>query len=170
MIATDSVLLVTKEDIFKYTSLKGNVDVDKVTPFVKVAQDIEVQGILGTELYQRVLTDVMNNTLTGNYSVLVLQYVQPMLIHYAMADFLLFHGYEISNAGIVRNSPENTVLPDKSELDTLVKRERDIAETYRNRAVDYLVYYPQYFPEYTANQNNGQYPSSKPNNYVSWNI
>lgn len=170
MIATDSVLLVTKEDIFKYTSLKGNVDVDKVTPFVKVAQDIEVQGILGTELYQRVLTDVMNNTLTGNYSVLVLQYVQPMLIHYAMADFLLFHGYEISNAGIVRNSPENTVLPEKSELDTLVKRERDIAETYRNRAVDYLVYYPQYFPEYTANQNNGQYPSSKPNNYVSWNI
>lgn len=170
MIATDSVLLVTKEDIFKYTSLKGNVDVDKVTPFVKVAQDIEVQGILGTELYQKVLTDVMNNTLTGNYSVLVLQYVQPMLIHYAMADFLLFHGYEISNAGIVRNSPENTVLPEKSELDTLVKRERDIAETYRNRAVDYLVYYPQYFPEYTANQNNGQYPSSKPNNYVSWNI
>lgn len=170
MIATDSVLLVTKEDIFKYTSLKGNVDVDKITPFVKVAQDIEVQGILGTELYQKVLTDVMNNTLTGNYSVLVLQYVQPMLIHYAMADFLLFHGYEISNAGIVRNSPENTVLPEKSELDTLVKRERDIAETYRNRAVDYLVYYPQYFPEYTANQNNGQYPSSKPNNYVSWNI
>jgi hypothetical protein len=170
MIPNDQVLLITKDDIYKYTSLKGNVDVDKITPFVKVAQDVELQTILGTVLYQKILTDIYNDTLTGNYEVLVLQYLQPMLIHYAMADFLLFHGYEISNAGIVRNSPENTVLPEKSELDALVKRERDIAETYRNRVLDYITYYPQYFPEYTASQANGQYPSSKPNNYVSWNI
>jgi hypothetical protein len=170
MTLNDSVLLVTKEDIFKYTSLKGNVDVDKITPFIKVAQDIEIQTILGTVLYQKVLTDVRTSVLTGNYSTLVYQYVQPMLIHYAMADFLLFHGYEISNAGILRNAPENTVVPDKSELDTLVRRQRDIAETYRTRVLDYLTYYPQYFPEYTANQADGQYPSTNPNNYVSWNL
>lgn len=170
MTLNDSVLLVTKEDIFKYTSLKGNVDVDKITPFIKVAQDIEIQTILGTVLYQKVLTDVRTSVLSGNYAVLVYQYVQPMLIHYAMADFLLFHGYEISNAGILRNAPENTVVPDKSELDTLVKRQRDIAETYRTRVLDYLTYYPQYFPEYTANQADGQYPSTNPNNYVSWNL
>jgi len=170
MIPNDSVLLVTKEDIFKYTSLKGNVDVDKITHFIKIAQDIEIQTILGTALYQKILSDVRTNTLAGNYEVLLFQYLQPMLIHYAMADFLLFHGYEISNAGILRNSPENTVVPDKSELDSLVRRQRDIAETYRGRAVDYLTYYPQYFPEYTANQNSGQYPSSNPTNYVSWNL
>lgn len=170
MIANDSVLLVTKDDIFKYTALKGNVDVDKITPFIKVAQDIEVQTILGTQLYQKVLTDVRESTLAGNYETLVMQYVQPMLIHYAMADFFLFHGYEVSNAGILRNSPENSVVPDKSELDTLVSRERQIAETYRRRAVDYLTYYPQYFVEYTANQNDGQYPNTNQNNYVNWNI
>jgi hypothetical protein len=54
-----------------------------------------------------------------------------MLIHYAMSDFMLFHGYEISNAGILRNTPEGTNLPAKDELDSLVKRQRDIAETYR---------------------------------------
>lgn len=170
MTLNDSVLLVTKEDIFKYTSLKGNVDVDKITPFIKVAQDIEIQTILGTVLYQKILSDVRTDELVGNYSTLVYQYVQPMLIHYAMADFLLFHGYEISNAGILRNAPENTVVPDKGELDTLVKRQRDIAETYRTRVLDYLTYYPQLFPEYTANQADGQYPSTNPNNYVSWNL
>jgi len=170
MTLNDNVLLVTNEDIFKYTSLNGNVDVDKVTPFVKVAQDIEIQEILGTKLYQKILSDVRTSTLTGNYSTLVFTYVQPTLIHYAMADFLQFHGYEISNAGIVRNNPENTQLPDKSEIDTLVKRQRGIAETYRKRLVSYLTYYPQLFPEYTANQNDGEYPTSNPNNYCGWNI
>ena len=170
MTLNDSVLLVTQDDIFKYTTLNGNVDVDKLTPFVKVAQDIEVQEIMGTKLYQKILTDVRTNSLSGNYSILVSTYTQPMLIHYAMADFLQFHGYEISNAGILRNNPENTQLPDKAEIDTLVKRQRGIAETYRHRLISYLTYYPQYFPEYTANQNDGEYPTANPNNYCGWNL
>lgn len=87
-----------------------------------------------------------------------------------MADLLLFHGYEVANAGIVRNAPEGTQLPDKSEIATLVERTREMADTYRRRLVDYLSYYPQLFPEYTANQNNGQYPTSYPTNYTGWNL
>lgn len=170
MYSNDDVLLIDASILFKYTALSGNFDIDKITPHIKVAQDIEIQSVLGTNLYRKILDDVKADTLTGDYSTLVLQYVQPMLIHYSMADLLQFHGYEISNAGILRNSPEGTNLPDASELETLVKRERDIAETYRRRLVDYLSYYPQLFPEYTSNQNNGQYPDSDPSNYVNWNI
>jgi hypothetical protein len=108
MYANDDILLIDKELIFKYTQLGGNVDVDKIYPFVKIAQDIQVQELLGTKLYRYILTQVEAGTLTGNYQTLVSHYVQPMLIHYAMADLLLFHGYEVTNAGILRNSPENT--------------------------------------------------------------
>lgn len=170
MYANDDVLLVSKEDIIKYTSLSGNFDFDKLTPFVKVAQDVQVQELLGTNLYRKVLTDVKDDTLTGDYVTLVEQYVQPMLIHYSMSDLLLFHGYEISNAGILRNQPENTTVPDLTEMNAIVKRQRDIAETYRRRLVDYLSYYPQLFPEYTGNQQDGQYPSTNPTNYVNWNL
>jgi hypothetical protein len=121
-------------------------------------------------LYRRILTDVKNDVLAGNYLTLVNDYIQPMLIHYAMSDFMLFHGYEISNAGILRNAPEGTSLPAKEELDSLVKRQRDIAETYRTKAVDYLSYYPQLFPEYNADQESGMYPDSNPSNYVGWNL
>jgi hypothetical protein len=93
-----------------------------------------------------------------------------MLIHYAMADFLLFHGYEISNAGIVRNNPENTQLPDRIEIDMIVKRQRDIAETYRQKTVSYLNYYPQLFPEFTQDQQSGMYPDQDPSNYTGWNL
>ena len=170
MYANDDVLLITKDDLFKYTQLSGNFDIDKITPFIKVAQDIEVQQLLGTVLYRKILTDVQDGVLAGNYLTLVSEYVQPMLIHYSMADLLLFHGYEVSNAGIVRNSPEGTQLPSENEINTLVERTRSTADTYRRRLVDYLSYYPQLFPEYTANQNNGQYPTSYPTNYTGWNL
>ena len=170
MYSNDDVLLIDASILFKYTTLSGNFDIDKITPHIKVAQDIEVQSVLGTNLYRKILTDVQNDALSGNYLTLVSQYVQPMLIHYSMSDLMQFHGYEVSNAGILRNTPEGTNLPDAGELNTLVNRERDIAETYRRRLVDYLSYYPQLFPEYTANQNNGQYPNSNPSNYVNWNL
>jgi hypothetical protein len=170
MQANDVVLLVTKEDIYKFTQIKGNVDVDHISPFVKVAQDIEIQTVLGTVLYRKILTDVQNSTLVANYSTLVFTYVQPMLIHYAMADFMQFHGYEVSNAGIIRNNPENTVVPTGGEIDTLVKRYRNIAETYRRRLIDWITLNVQFFPEYTAYQNGGEYPSSNPTNYTNWNL
>lgn len=170
MYANDNVLLIDKDTIFKYSQLSGNFDIDKLTPFIKIAQDIEVQGVLGTVLYRKVLTDVKNSTLTGNYLALVEKYVQPLLIHYAMADLLQFHGYEVSNAGIVRNSPENTQLPDKNEIDTIVARQRGIAESYRVRIVSYLSYYTGLFPEYSAAQMDGEYPNSNPTNYVNFNI
>lgn len=170
MYSNDNVLMVDKTTIYKYTQLSGNIDIDKVTPFIKVAQDIQVQEVCGTKLYRKLLTDIQNDTLAGNYLKLVNEYLQPMLIHYAMSDLMLFHGYEISNAGIIRNAPENTQLPDKTEIDTLVKRQRDIAETYRQKVVFYLSYYPQLYPEYTADQQSGMYPDSDPSNYTGWNL
>jgi hypothetical protein len=166
----DNVLLVTKEDIYKYTQLKGNVDIDNISPFIKVAQDIEIQTVLGTILYRKILTDVQDGTLADQYLTLVSTYVQPMLIHYAMSDFMQFHGYEVSNAGILRNNPENTSLPDRLEIDTLVKRYSNIAETYRRRLIDYITLNVGLYPEYTQWQQGGQYPSSNPTNYTNWNL
>jgi hypothetical protein len=166
----DDTLLITKEDLYKYTQLKGNVDIDNISPFIKVAQDIEIQSVLGTILYRKILTDVLNGTLANQYLLLTSTYIQPMLIHYAMADFMQFHGYEVSNAGILRNNPENTVLPDKNEIDILVKRYRQIAETYRKRLVDYITLNVGLFPEYTQWQAGGEYPYSTPTNYTGWNL
>jgi hypothetical protein len=170
MRANDNVLLITKEDLFKYTQLKGNLDIDNISPFIKVAQDIEIQSVLGTKLYRKILTDVQDAVLEGDYLLLTSEYVQPMLIHYAMADFMQFHGYEVSNGGILRNNPENTILPAKEEIDVLVKRYRMIAETYRRRLVDYITLNVMLYPEYSEYQDGGEYPFSNPTNYTGWTI
>lgn len=167
----DSILFVTNEEIVKFTQLTGNFDVDKLTPFIKIAQDIEVQGVLGTALYDKISDDIDNNVLAGDYLTLVTNKIQPMLIQFAMADLQQFHGYEVSNAGIVRNNPENTVLPDKDEIDSLVARQRQIADGYRTQLIDHLCLHNNLYPEYNAAQDDGTYPNSNPNNYTGgWNL
>ena len=66
-----TVILVKPKDVKRLTSLGGSVDVDKFIQYIKMAQDMEVQNILGTMLYERLQIDVAANTLTGNYKVLL---------------------------------------------------------------------------------------------------
>ena len=80
------VLLVTRADILKLTPINGNVDTDKITPFIKSAQDIHIQDILGTKLYNRIIDGIENSNLPADYNTLLVTYVQPVLCHLAAAD------------------------------------------------------------------------------------
>ena len=38
-------LLISRNDVVKFTSVNGNVDVDKFIQYVSIAQDIHIQGM-----------------------------------------------------------------------------------------------------------------------------
>ena len=78
------VLFIKVQDLKKNTIIDGNVDVDKILPYIKISQEIHIQNFLGTKLYEQIETKITNNNLTGHYLTLVNNYVQPALIHYAM--------------------------------------------------------------------------------------
>ena len=43
-------LLITRQDVVKFTAMNGNVDTDNFIQYVKIAQDIHIQNYLGTDL------------------------------------------------------------------------------------------------------------------------
>ncbi len=65
------VLFVTKEDVVRYTDLNGNTDVDRFLSKVKIAQDLDVQVLLGTRLFERLKNDILNDTLADPYLTLL---------------------------------------------------------------------------------------------------
>ena len=65
------VLFIQRKDLVTFTAANGNVDTDKLLPYVEMAQDIEVQRLLGTDLYEKLKADISGGTLTGNYLTLV---------------------------------------------------------------------------------------------------
>ena len=147
------VLFIKVQDLKKNTILDGNVDVDKLLPYIKLAQEIHIQNFLGTKLYEAIETKITDDTLTGNYLTLVNSYIQPALIHFAMMDYLPFAAYQVKNAGVFKHISENAESVTKSEVDYLVNKEREFAEYYTRRFIDYMANNQNLFPEYTSNTN-----------------
>lgn len=133
-------LFITRTDLVKNSILDGNVDTDKFIQFIKIAQEIHVKNYLGSKLYDKISADIVAGTLSGDYLTLVNSYVQPMLIHFAMVDYLPFAAYSIKNGGIYKHTSENSEVVSKDEVDYLVSKERDIAEYYTRRFIDYMAF------------------------------
>ena len=155
-----TALFISRTDLVKNSILDGNIDTDKFIQFIKIAQQIDVRNYLGSELYNRISDDITNSTLSGNYLTLVNDYIQPMLIHFAMVQYLPFAAYQIKTGGIYKHQSENAESVSKDEVDYLVQKERDFAEYYTKRFIDYMAFNQTLFPEYTSNSNDDIYPDT----------
>ena len=161
------VLFVSPADVIKRTGINGNVDRDQMIQFIKIAQDIHIQNILGTNLFNKIASDINGDTLTGNYLTLFTSYIQDMVIHYSAIEILPYIHYKVANGGIYVKGAENGESVTKQDLDYLVQKERDIAEHYSRRFVDHMAYYSSLYPEYNTSSNDDMYPS-KNQNFNGW--
>ena len=163
-----TALFIKRADLVKNTALSGNVDTDKFIQFIKLAQEIHIQNYLGTDLYDKISNHIIAGDLAGHYLSLVNEYIQPMLIHFAMAEYLPFAAYTIANGGVYKHSSENSTQPQKEEIDSLISKERDYAEYYTTRFIDYMSFNASgMFPEYYSNNNEDIYPD-KDSLYQGW--
>jgi hypothetical protein len=162
-------LLISRNDIVKFTALNGNIDTDSFIQWIKVAQDIHIQNYLGTNLLEKIKTDIINNTLANPYLSLLNSYIKPMLIHFAMVEYLPFSAYTIANKGVFKHTSENATSVEKNEVDFLVEKERKIAQNYTERFITYINFNNSLFPEYSNNSNADMFPSTQ-NNFTGWYI
>ena len=160
-------LLISRKDIVKFTAMNGNVDTDKFIQFIKIAQDIHIQNYLGSDLLNKIEADIIASTLTGSYLNLVTDYVKPMLIHWAMVEYLPFAAYTLANKGVFKHSSENATNVDKDEIDFLIEKERNLAQYYTDRFISYMSFNNDSFPEYNSNSNEDVYPD-KDASFEGW--
>tara|TARA_B100000768_G_C11269739_1_gene372815 strand:+ start:1806 stop:2312 length:507 start_codon:yes stop_codon:yes gene_type:complete len=162
------VLFIQRKDLLTFTGANGNVDTDKLLPSIQMAQDIDIQRLIGTDLYEKLKADITGNTLTGDYLELVDTYIKPCLIHYSMMYALPYLSITIANGGVYRNSAENAQSLSKDEIDYLVEKERDSAQYYSTRLIDYLNFNASSkFSEYYTNSNADISPESQ-DNFGGW--
>ena len=118
-----------------------------------MAQQVEVQNLLGTDLYNKISADIIADNLSGDYLNLVNNYVQPTLIWFAQMTYIPFAAYQIKSGGVFKHSSETAQNVDKNEVDYLVAKAREYANYYSTRMVDYLCFNDNLFPEYNTNTN-----------------
>jgi len=163
-----TVLFISRTDLVKNSIISGSTDTDLFINYIKIAQEIHITNYLGSKLYDKISADIVANTLTGNYLSLVTDFIQPMLIHLSMVEYLPFANYQIKNGGISKHSSENSEAASKDEVEFLVQKQRDFSEYYTRRFVDYICFNSNLFPEYTNNSGSDVYPDKdvNPSNWV----
>ena len=164
-----AVLFISENKLKKSTTINGNVDVELLRPYMKVAQDIHIHPKLGTDLYNKLQSDITGSSLTGNYQTLVENYIQDALVHWTLYECIPFLGYKIMNKNIVRKTSEQSDNAGLDELNYLREVVRNTAEWYTERLIDYVRHNTSLFPEYNTNTNEDISPT-KQNYYSGMNL
>ncbi len=153
-------LFVTRHDISVFTAANGNIDNDKILPYINQAQDIHIQNYLGTDLYNKIQADIVGSSLADPYLSLLNDYIKPMLLHWSMVEYLPYAGVNIANGGIYTKNPENSTALTKEHVDYLIQKSESTAQFYTRRFIDYMQsgVAPSNFPEYYSNTQADMYP------------
>lgn len=145
------VLLTNTYRLKKSTPIQDNVDDSILAPYIVKAQDTHIQQILGTDLYNKIMDDIIANTITGDYKTLLDDYITPCLIEWSFYEVMPFIALKITNKTIGRGNAEYLAEGDLDDLKYLRNSVRDVAEFYGTRIIGYLRQYSSLFPEYQTN-------------------
>ena len=84
-----------------------------------------------------------------------------------MVEYLPFAPYQIANKGVFKHNTENGETIDSFGLNKLIDKEKDSADLYTKRFIDYITANSQLFPEYLE-YNYGKVQKDSDQSYFGW--
>jgi hypothetical protein len=147
-----TTFIISETKLRMFTDLNDNVDTELLRNAVRESQDIEIQRILGTNLYEKILSEINASTLSGVYLTLVEDYVQNSLLYWAYYYALEYVMLRPRNNGLlIPNGGENSLAVDRSWFEQKRQSIKNKAEFYSQKLTAYLIQYQQNYPELTQN-------------------
>ena len=145
------VLFISEDKLKDSTAINGNVDVNFILPYVRVAQKIHCEDKLGTDLYQKLEAEITAGTLAGAYKTLVDEYIGDMLVQWAFFECIPWLRFKVQNSNIYSKTSENGTALSESEASLLREEVRNTAEYFTERLISYITNNLTSFPEYSTN-------------------
>ncbi|MEY3501813.1 MAG: hypothetical protein RL308_3486 [Bacteroidota bacterium] len=127
------LLFVTPQEMTSSTILSGNTDTDKYLFCILNTQLTTIEPLLGSELYDKIISDIEAETLTGLYLELYTDFIKPITKNEALAQYIEIASYMVDNAGIYKRSGENVEVVDKDEVQYLSGKYKSLAQMYVTR-------------------------------------
>ena len=167
--AIQHTLFISTDRLKKDSALGGSVDDNLLLPYILMAQDRYILPVLGTDLNDKLISDIQGSSLSGVYLTLLQTYIQPALVQFGFATVLPFLRLRMVNNSIVTMSSEQGSSVSHEELKPLINASMDQAEFYRERLIDYIRNNTSSFPEYSTNTGADLTPTSE-NYYAGLNL
>jgi len=144
-----NVIFINGATLKARTGISVAIDDNSIKAYIKLAQDMYIQPVLGSTLYARLQAGVSAANLTAAESVLLDSYITDCLIWYTMAELPFALGYQFFSKGVLQKTAEESVAPSRGDLELIANRYKQTAEFYKQRIVNYLQQNYTLFSEYS---------------------
>lgn len=146
--------LISVDDLKKLGIIHQNVDTKLLARCIKVAQDMDIQTITGTPLFNALLDRVENNNWNTAYNELMQDYVIPCLVgwvDYHACDYL---NVKATNKNVGRAQDDQRTANTDAQNTDFKQKLYKIAQFYSNRLIGFLKDNDDIYPEYIEVSNN----------------
>jgi len=141
--------LMISSDYYKRNSVVNlNVDSELINPQIVKAQNMNIERILGTTLFDVVISEIDTGVVSPRIVDLLENYIQPALVEWVTYVGLPYLNYKFTNKSVAKKSSDNSEASTLSEINFLRQDIRDDAEYLSERMTKFLCANTVLYPEY----------------------
>lgn len=151
-----TTFIISEAKLRQFTDINDSVDSALIKNAVREAQDISLQRILGTQLYESILSqiDAGPTWTNSNYENLVNNFIQDFLLYAAYWYALEAIYIRPRNNGLLTpTGGENSIEVDRSLFNVKRQSADNKMQYYADRLASYLAGNQNLFPELNTNNN-----------------
>jgi hypothetical protein len=143
------VLIITPSYVRENTVINGNVEDKYLQPVIVECQKIYLHEILGTALYNEIISQVNSGSVSAANTTLINNYIKPCLLAYVRHDACLTLNVKMTNKNVGLKDGETTQPLDLVDLQVIMDHLKNRAEWYAERVSKFLLANPSTYPLYS---------------------
>lgn len=148
------IFLISTQDLKNYSIINNNVDDSLLHNAILEASEIELQELLGTKLYKKILQLIDNDQIAlpqnSYYKTLLDEYCTKVVLYAALHRAIPYVHYKVVNKGITTQSSEYSTTTSIQEMEFLMDKIKNDLEFFSNRMTKYLLANIRFYPEYMS--------------------
>lgn len=147
-------LFINPAQIKANTYVDENVDEKSLRVAIELAQQLNIEPIIGSGIYAELQTQITAGVLTALNTTLLTTYIQPALEYWTLHELVEPMTYKFQNKNVARKNSDNSNPIDLDEVVHLKNKFKNIAEYKQDKIKLYLIENSTDYPLYD-NPGNG---------------
>lgn len=145
-------LIILPSEITALTIMGGNVNPTRYMVNVAFVQVGVLEPLLGTELYEKILSDFESDTLAGKYLELFDKFAHPIVLNESVAEYIEVGNFLVENGGVFKHTADNRAETTKDDTQFLAGKYHAYAQRFVIRFNKWICKNSQYLPEWGYGQ------------------
>jgi hypothetical protein len=144
----NNTLLISFNTLTEISEVPSSLDPNLVRPLIKEVQEMRVEPLIGSKLFEKLKQDINDDALAGAYITLIEDFIRPVIVYGVLTDLPVKMGFRPTNAGFLAKTAEASSINSNSDLKTISDYYQARREFYANRLTDHLCVHHADYPEY----------------------